>query len=111
MAGQSIQYQRCGSCASVWYFRRAFCPRCGADAPATEQASGRGVIEAVTTVTRAPSRELSAFAPYGMALVAMPEGFRVMAHAEAGVALGDAVEVEFVPFGERTVPRFKRTTT
>lgn len=108
MAADTIAYQRCKACQSTWYFRRAFCPRCGADAPETASATGEGTIEAVTTVTRAPSPEWRAFAPYTMALVAMPEGFRMMAHAEPGVAIGDRVTAGFIAFGERSIPKFKR---
>ncbi|BAT61351.1 hypothetical protein GJW-30_1_03908 [Variibacter gotjawalensis] len=104
-----IAYQRCGTCNSTWYFRRSFCPRCGAGAPANVEAKGEGTIEAVTTVTRAPSPEWKAYAPYTMVLVAMPEGFRMMAHAEPGVAIGDKVTAEFVAFGERSIPKFKKT--
>lgn len=109
MADGKIAYQRCGACQSTWYFHRSFCPRCGADAPEAAHAGGEGVIEAVTTVTRAPSAEWRALAPYTMALVAMPEGFRVMAHAQPGVAIGDRVTADFIAIGERFIPKFKRT--
>jgi uncharacterized OB-fold protein len=108
MSAGAIAYQRCGKCANVWYFRRDFCPRCGNDAPQTANAAGQGTVEAVTVVTRAPSAELRAYAPYTMVLVAMDEGFRVMAHAEPGVAIGDTVEATQVAFGERSIPKFKR---
>lgn len=108
MADGSIIYQQCGACRSVWYFRRVFCPRCGAEPPETKAAAGDGVIEAVTEVTRAPSAEWRALAPYTMALVGLPEGFRMMAHAEPGVAIGDKVTAEFVAVGERCIAKFKR---
>ena len=28
----AIVYERCRSCAAVWYLPRGFCPRCGASA-------------------------------------------------------------------------------
>jgi uncharacterized protein len=104
----AIPYQCCGKCRNVWYFRRTFCPRCGNDAPETAMSTGHGEVEAVTIVTRAPSAELRAYAPYTIVLVTMREGFRMMAHAEPGVAIGDAVIANFAPFGERTIPKFKR---
>ena len=100
----AIAFQHCGACGAVWYFARGFCPRCGALGPATRQGSGRGTVYAVTTVSRAPSPELRALAPYRIALVDMEEGFRAMAHAAAGIAVGDTVRTRFVPFGASTVP-------
>lgn len=108
-AGASaIAYQRCGACGAAWHFARAFCPRCGTAGPETRQASGRGVVYAVTTVSRAPSPELRALAPYRIALVDMEEGFRAMTHAAAGVAIGDPVRTRFVPFGALTIPLCER---
>ena len=95
---------RCRSCGSVQYFRRPFCPRCGSTDVETIAAAGRGTVYAVTVVTRAPSAELRAYAPYGIALVDAAEGFRFMAHAADGVAIGDRVSTTFRRFGERIVP-------
>lgn len=104
----ALVFQRCGACGSVWYFARPFCPCCGTPDPATRQASGRGTVYAVTTVSRAPSPELRALAPYRIALVDMQEGFRTMTHAAAGVAIGDPVQTRFVPFGALTIPVCER---
>ena len=99
-----LAYDACRSCGTVLYFRRPFCPRCGSTEVDRRAASGRGTVYAVTTVTRAPSAELRAFAPYGIALVDAAEGFRFMAHAAEGVGIGDAVATTFRSFGPRTVP-------
>lgn len=99
-----LAYQGCRACGSVRYFRRPFCPRCGSAEIEAVAASGRGTVYAVTTVTRAPSAELRAYAPYGIALVDAVEGFRFMAHAAAGLAIGDPVATTFRPFGPRIVP-------
>lgn len=104
----AIRFQRCPACAAVWYFARDFCPRCGATGPESCVASGRGRVYAITTVTRAPSPELRALAPYRIALVDMEEGFRAMTHAAADVAIDDLVQTRFAPFGALTIPRCER---
>jgi uncharacterized OB-fold protein len=106
--GEGIAYQACPGCGSVWYFRRDFCPRCGASEPETRQASGRGMVHALSVVARAPSAELRAHAPYVILLVDAEEGFRMMAHGAPGLAIGDNVVARFSKLGERLVPRFER---
>ena len=78
---------------------------CGARDPQTQACEGKGRVYAVTTVTRAPSPELQALAPYRIALVDFAEGFRAMTHVDDDVAIGDAVRLRFVTFGALTVPR------
>ena len=104
----AMAFQHCGACDQIWYFARPFCPHCGTAGPATRQSSGAGRVYAVTTVSRAPSPELRALAPYRIALVDMAEGFRAMTHAANDVAIGDKVRLSFVPFGAITIPRCER---
>lgn len=101
---EALAYDRCRPCGAVRYFRRSFCPACGSAEIEAHTASGRGTVYAVTTVARAPSAELRAYAPYRIALVDAEEGFRFMAHAAEGVAIGDAVSTTFRPFAGRIVP-------
>jgi len=103
---EAIVYQDCPSCRAVWYFRRGFCPSCGSDMPRTHRASGHGVVYAATEVRRAATPEAKAHVPYTLVLVDMAEGFRMMAHGEAGLAIGDAVVAQFAPFTGRVAPRF-----
>jgi uncharacterized OB-fold protein len=105
---EGIVWQHCPACGHGWYFRRTFCPKCGAGTPETRQASGAGTVHAITRVMRAPSEALRPYAPYNIALVDLDEGLRVMAHADDGVAIGDRVTAAFVAFGDRTVPRFSK---
>lgn len=104
----AICYQRCSNCGRNWYFRRAFCPHCASADPVTLRASGRGLIEAVTMVVRAPTPELQEQAPYWIVLVEAEEGFRMMGQAEADVRIGDQVVAEFKLFRNRLVPFFKQ---
>lgn len=68
------------------------------------QASGRGRVYALTTVARAPSPELATHAPYVVALIDAEEGFRFMAHAAEGLAIGAPVHTAFRTFGAGRVP-------
>jgi uncharacterized OB-fold protein len=105
---EAILYQRCGRCGSVWYIRRGFCPRCGNASPETHRSSGRGRVHAVTVVSRAPTAALRRHAPYTLLLVDVAEGFRMMAHGDAGIAIGDEVVAQFRGFGGSLVPHFVR---
>ncbi|MBR1218397.1 OB-fold domain-containing protein [Bradyrhizobium sp. U87765 SZCCT0131] len=108
---EAIVYQECPSCRSVWSFRRGFCPSCGSDTPRTHRASGHGVVYAVTEVRRAATPEAKAHVPYTLVLVDMAEGFRMMAHGDAGLAIGDAVAARYALFSGRVVPHFSKATT
>ncbi len=108
--GEGLAYQACPTCNHVWYFRRPFCPRCGRPDPELRQASGRGTVHAITAVSRPPTPELKALAPYPVALVDAEEGFRFMAHAEQGLAIGDHVTAEIAERAGRRIP-FVRSRT
>lgn len=101
---EALSYDRCRACSTVRYFRRSFCPNCGSADIEAQAASGRGTVYAITTITRAPSAELRAYAPYRIALIDAEEGFRFMTHAAEGVDIGGAVSTTFRSFGERIVP-------
>lgn len=103
---EGITWQRCEACGHGWYFRRGFCPACGAPAPRLLQARGTGRVHAVTEVARPPSEALRAHAPYSLALVDADEGFRLMAHVARGTRIGDRVRARFCDFGGRPVPVF-----
>ena len=103
-----IAYQGCGNCKAVWYFQRSFCPECGTSAPAALQASGRGTVHARTLVARAPTEEWRAHAPYLIVLVDADEGFRLMAHGDAALQIGDRVRVRFAQLAGRKIPYFDR---
>ena len=105
-ASGRLRYQRCGGCGHTWYFHRDFCPACGKGEPATLHAQGGGTLYASTLVHRAPSDEFRALAPYAIVLVDMREGFRVMGHAEPGLALDAPVRCEMRRIAGRDLPFF-----
>ena len=108
--GEAVVYQTCADCGTAWYFRRDFCPACGGAHVAERQASGRGTVHAASLVTRAPSEDLRALAPYLIVLVDAEEGFRMMAHGDRSLKIGDPVTVRFVRFADRLLPYFDPST-
>jgi uncharacterized protein len=105
---EAIRYQSCAACGSVQYFRRGFCAACGATELAEQRASGFGTVYATSLVCRAATPETRAHLPYKIVLVDTPEGFRMMAHGDNDLAIGDRVTARFVAFAGRLVPYFER---
>jgi uncharacterized OB-fold protein len=92
----------------VQYFRRGFCAACGAADMIEKSASGEGTVYATSLVCRAATPETRAHVPYNILLVDTPEGFRMMAHGDNDLAIGDKVKARFTPFAGRLVPYFDR---
>jgi uncharacterized OB-fold protein len=105
---EAIRYQSCAACGRVQYFRRGFCAVCGATELAEHRASAEGTVYATSLVCRAATPETRAHLPYKIVLVDTPEGFRMMAHGDNDLAIGDRVIARFVPFAGRLVPYFER---
>ena len=107
---EAIVYQSCEACGNLQYFRRSFCSACGAPDPVEKRGSGQGTVYATTLVCRAATPETRAHIPYNIVLVDTAEGFRMMAHGDNDLAIGDKVAARFVPFAGRLVPYFARMT-
>jgi uncharacterized OB-fold protein len=105
---QAIVYQSCAPCGSVQYFRRSFCAACGAPDPIEKRASGAGTVYATSLVCRAATPETRAHVPYNIILVDTVEGFRMMAHGDNDLSIGDKVTARYQPFAGRLVPYFAR---
>jgi uncharacterized OB-fold protein len=105
----AIVYQSCAACGSLQYFRRGFCCVCGAPDPDEKRASGEGTVYATSLVCRAATPETRAHIPYNIVLVDTVEGFRMMAHGDNDLSIGDKVTARFVPFAGRLVAYFART--
>lgn len=106
--GDAIVYQRCAACGAVRYFHRAFCARCGGTELEVKRASGRGTVYAATIVSRAATEETRAHVPYAILLVEMAEGFRIMAHGDSRLKIGDAVVGRLHEFAGKRVPYFEK---
>ena len=105
---EAIVYQTCSSCGARQYFRRRFCAACGSPELAEYRASGAGTVYATSLVCRAATPETRAHVPYNIVLVDTDEGFRMMAHGDNDLAIGDKVSARFTQFAGRLVPYFAR---
>jgi len=105
---QAITFQTCGACGHAQYFHRAFCAACGAPDPRDARACGKGSVYATSLVCRAATPETRAHVPYNILLVDCAEGFRMMAHGETNLAIGDEVTASFPTFAGKLVPFFSK---
>jgi uncharacterized protein len=105
---EAIVYQCCGTCGSLQYFHRSFCVACGAPDPEEKHASGEGTVYATSLVVRAATPETRAHVPYIIVLVDAAEGFRMMAHGDNDLSIGDKVTARFAPFAGCLVPYFEK---
>ena len=102
-----LRYQHCTACGGAQTLARYACQHCGErGALDWRDAAGAATVCAVTEVARAPSDEFRALAPYTLVLVQLDEGPRLMAHATAGVHIGDRVHAGFFDHQGRTLVRF-----
>jgi uncharacterized OB-fold protein len=106
---EAIVYQSCAACSAKQYFRRSFCAACGASDPVERRASGEGIVHATSLVVRAATPEARAHVPYNIVLVDTVEGFRMMAHGDNDLAIGDKVTARYARFTGRLIPYFART--
>lgn len=86
---ERITYQTCNACGHVQYFARTFCAVCGATDLTTKTANGNGTVYATSLVHRAATPETRAEVPYMIVLVDVAEGFRMMAHGDKTLTIGD----------------------
>ena len=105
---EAIVYQSCAACGSRQYFHRSFCAACGAADPAEKRASGAGTVYATSLVCRAATPETRAHVPYNIVLVDTLEGFRMMAHGDNALVIGDKVVAGYRQFAGRLVPYFEK---
>jgi len=105
-----LRYQRCTGCGHAQTPTRLACSHCGSAALQWQDANGEGTVVAASVVSRAPSDEFRALAPYTLVLVQLAEGPCVMGHAAPGTEIGDAVKAGTVPHGERRLLRFSPTS-
>ena len=105
---EAIAYQSCTASGAQQYFHRLFCAACGAPDPVEKIARGAGTVYATSLVCRAATPEARAHVPYNIILVDTSEGFRMMAHGDHELAIGDSVMARFMPFAGRMVPYFEK---
>jgi uncharacterized OB-fold protein len=106
---EAIVYQSCTACGSRQYFRRSFCGACGTPDPVEKRASGEGMVYATSLVVRAATPEAREHVPYNIVLVDAAEGFRMMAHGDHDLKIGDQVTARYARFTGHLIPYFART--
>jgi uncharacterized OB-fold protein len=90
---------RCGHCGSVLFPRVDSCTYCASEGPEPLELLGPGTLWAWTAVT-APPPGYEGDVPFGMGVVELPEGLRVitrLTESDPGaLALGEAMELRIV---------------
>jgi len=109
IGAEAIVYQFCAACGNRQYFQRSFCCACGAPTPVGQRASGEGMVYATSLVCRAATPETRAHIPYNIILVDTAEGFRMMAHGDNDLAIGDRVTAQYRQFAGRLIPYFVKS--
>ena len=97
----SLKGTKCGNCNEILFPSRTLCPKCRHESVGRllpYKLSGKGTVEAVTTV-HAPPAGFELQAPYVLALVRLAEGPRVTAQVvdakPESVRVGTAVKAVF----------------
>jgi uncharacterized OB-fold protein len=112
-AEEQLWLPRCDACATLFWYPRDLCPRCGSRQVSWVQASGRGRLAAFV-VNHTPHPSYAAEGPYVIALVELDEGLRMMTNIvgiepdPARLPIGLPLEVVFEDRGEGVkVPQFR----
>jgi uncharacterized OB-fold protein len=91
---------RCGACGSVHFPRADACTYCATQGPEPVELSQRGTLWAWTAVT-APPPGYGGDVPYGIGVVELPEGVRVITRLTesdpSSLAEGQPMELRVVP--------------
>lgn len=87
----------CRSCERPHWFPREFCPHCLSTEIDWREASGSGVVYAVSVMPKPGNPAMAGRAPYALALVDLAEGVRVFTEVAGAdpeaVVVGMAVQV------------------
>lgn len=106
LARGEIAWQRCADCGAAQRLARYACTACGGTRLDWRVSGAQGTVFAVSVVSRAPTEEFRPLAPYGLALVDLDEGARLMGHAPVDLKIGERVRAEVFALGERRLVRF-----
>jgi uncharacterized OB-fold protein len=91
---------RCTVCGAHHFPRHDTCPYCSTEDPVPTELSGSGTLWAWTAVTSAPPGYQGEI-PYGLGVVELPEGIRVIARLTEGnpgaLVSGQAMQLRIVP--------------
>ena len=91
-----------GHCRETFLGKAAVCPNCGREGPTARPLSRRGTLWTYTVVRHKPPgdyRGPAPFVPFGLGLVELPEGLRVLAPIACDLAeLQIGLDLEFRAF-------------
>jgi uncharacterized OB-fold protein len=91
---------RCTTCGAHHFPRHDTCPYCAAEDPEPTELSATGALWAWTAVTAPPPGYVGEI-PYGMGVVELPEGIRVITRLTEGdpsaLTSGQSMELRVVP--------------
>jgi uncharacterized OB-fold protein len=91
---------RCTACGAHHFPRHDSCPYCSTEDPVPTELTGSGTLWAWTAVTSAPPG-YAGEVPYGLGVVELPEGIRVitrLTESDPGaLAFGQAMVLRIVP--------------
>ena len=94
-----LRLPKCDACGRLRVTFEPWCPRCGADASTWTALSGRGTVWSHCTFHRAYFESFAPELPYGVALVELEEGPRLVTNViglpREQVRIGLAVEAVF----------------
>ncbi|MBM3348026.1 MAG: hypothetical protein FJY55_16280 [Betaproteobacteria bacterium] len=93
-----LVYSQCTSCSAKWFPLRGVCSACGGDC-AERESAGLGEVYTWSRVHRSGESGFSTQVPYVVAMIALDEGFRMMANVEpeGEVAIGRRCHLSFRP--------------
>ena len=91
------------------YFHRSSAPPVARRIRLEKRASGAGTVYATSLVCRAATPETRAHVPYNIVLVDTVEGFRMMAHGDNDLAIGDNVTAKLSAICGKAGPVFRES--
>jgi uncharacterized protein len=95
---------RCSTCGEAHFYPRPFCPRCGADTVAWEDASGDATLYTWSVVHQNDLPPFNERVPYVAAVVDLAEGPRMMTNVVGcefdDLQVGMALRVDFTDVGD-----------
>jgi uncharacterized protein len=91
---------RCTACGAHHFPRHDTCPYCSVEDPVPTEFAGSGTLWSWTAITAAPPG-YAGEVPYGVGIVELPEGIRIIGRLTesdpAALAFGQAMELHVVP--------------
>ena len=104
--------QKCESCSNVQFPPRRNCGACWHEKLTWIESAGKGTVESMTVVRRAPTPDMRDRVPYAVVAVKLEEGPRMITNligdGALAVSVGDAVTVAFEPdMRGNVLPQFR----